>query len=162
MIPLTVWFFQGGRSQKRHKASRLCWQSLKIVQNRGPILIHHSLRVSTHSTPLKILIHSLTLVSALRLLPLHQWTIPNWHKTGIITARNPRIRSLKRIVFPPKILRRSYGWLPVGSDIIKLDIAGAPVVVLNSVQAAVELLEKRSSSYSSRFLVRFMLKFRLN
>jgi hypothetical protein len=35
-------------------------------------------------------------------------------------------------------------------DVIHLSILGRPMIVLNSVEAAVELLEKRGSNYSDR------------
>ena len=38
------------------------------------------------------------------------------------------------------------------SDIIHLDVAGTSIIVLDSFEAATDLLEKRSSLYSSRFV----------
>lgn len=38
----------------------------------------------------------------------------------------------------------------VDSDIIHINAAGTPIIVLNSYEAAMELLDKRSSFYSSR------------
>lgn len=35
-------------------------------------------------------------------------------------------------------------------DVVYLHVLGRPMIVLNSVQAAVDLLEKRSSNYSDR------------
>ncbi len=39
----------------------------------------------------------------------------------------------------------------VDTDIIHLDVAGTSIVVLNTVEAATELLDNRSAIYSSRF-----------
>ena len=39
-----------------------------------------------------------------------------------------------------------------GSDIIYLNLAGTPVIVVNTAEAAHELFEKRSSFYSDRFV----------
>ena len=39
---------------------------------------------------------------------------------------------------------------PPDTDIIHLDVAGKSIVVLDSYEAAVELLEKRSKVYSDR------------
>ena len=41
----------------------------------------------------------------------------------------------------------------LGSDIIHLKLAGTRVFVLNSAEAAIELFDKRSSSYSDRLVV---------
>ncbi len=38
----------------------------------------------------------------------------------------------------------------IGSDVIYLNLAGTPVIVVNSAHAAHELFEKRSSLYSDR------------
>jgi hypothetical protein len=38
----------------------------------------------------------------------------------------------------------------VTGDVIHLDLLGNPVIVLNSQEAAIDLLEKRSSKYSDR------------
>jgi len=38
------------------------------------------------------------------------------------------------------------------SDILHLVVAGSEIIVLNSVTAATDLLEKRSSNYSSRYV----------
>ncbi|KAF5341606.1 hypothetical protein D9758_014087 [Tetrapyrgos nigripes] len=55
---------------------------------------------------------------------------------------------------PPKSSR---GWVTYkdmskkyGSDIIHLDLLGTPLIVVNSLKAATELLDKRSSNYSDR------------
>ena len=40
--------------------------------------------------------------------------------------------------------------LVLDSDLISLNIVGTPVVVINSAEAAIELLDKRSSIYSDR------------
>lgn len=42
--------------------------------------------------------------------------------------------------------------LILDSDIIYLNLAGTPVVVVNSVDAAYELFERRSSLYSDRYV----------
>ncbi|KAG6888612.1 hypothetical protein C0995_007041 [Termitomyces sp. Mi166 len=39
-----------------------------------------------------------------------------------------------------------------GSGIIHLDTVGTPIIVIDNAQIATELLEKRSSIYSSRYL----------
>ena len=39
----------------------------------------------------------------------------------------------------------------LGSDIIYLNVLGTNIIVLNSVEAVSEVLEKRSSTYSSRY-----------
>jgi len=41
----------------------------------------------------------------------------------------------------------------VDSDIIHLNAAGTSMIVLNSVQAAKDLMEKRSSIYSTRYVL---------
>ncbi len=41
-------------------------------------------------------------------------------------------------------------WPSSGSDIIHADVMGSHIVILNSMKAANELLEKRSSIYSDR------------
>ncbi|KAF5308977.1 hypothetical protein D9758_018491 [Tetrapyrgos nigripes] len=46
-----------------------------------------------------------------------------------------------------------------GSDIIHLDLLGTPLIVVNSLKAATELFEKRSSNYSDR--PRFTMLFEL-
>lgn len=38
----------------------------------------------------------------------------------------------------------------IDSDIIHLDIAGKSIIVLDTITAAIELLEKKSSIYSGR------------
>ena len=42
--------------------------------------------------------------------------------------------------------------LYAGSDIIYLNVLGQPIIVINKYETAVELLEKRSGIYSSRFV----------
>ena len=39
----------------------------------------------------------------------------------------------------------------VGSDVLHVDVLGTHIVIINSVKAANELLEKRSSVYSDRY-----------
>jgi hypothetical protein len=39
----------------------------------------------------------------------------------------------------------------VDSDIIYIDAAGTPIIILNSLEACNDLLEKRSTIYSSRY-----------
>jgi len=41
----------------------------------------------------------------------------------------------------------------LGSKIIYIEVFGQPIVVLNSVQAGTDLLDKRSSIYSSRLFI---------
>ena len=41
--------------------------------------------------------------------------------------------------------------LTIGSDVIYLNLAGTPVVVVNSAEAAHELFEKKSSLYSDLY-----------
>jgi len=43
-----------------------------------------------------------------------------------------------------------YEWGKIYGDVVYIHILGKPVIVLNSVQAAVDLLEKRSANYSDR------------
>lgn len=43
-----------------------------------------------------------------------------------------------------------YQWGKIYGDVMYLYILGKPIIVLNSVQAAVDLLEKRSANYSDR------------
>ena len=38
----------------------------------------------------------------------------------------------------------------VAGDIMHLDVFGQPIIVLNSHEAAIDLLEKRSANYSDR------------
>ena len=52
----------------------------------------------------------------------------------------PRI--LSRFVSPPESLS--------GSDVIHADVMGSHIIILNSMKAAHELLDKRSSFYSDR------------
>lgn len=49
---------------------------------------------------------------------------------------------------------------PLDSDVIHLDIFGTHLVILNSLEAASELLEKRSAIYSSRLVVKALLHWR--
>jgi hypothetical protein len=42
--------------------------------------------------------------------------------------------------------------VPSDSDIIHLDVAGTSIIVLGSAEAAMELLERRSSIYSGRYV----------
>ena len=42
--------------------------------------------------------------------------------------------------------------LYAGSDIIYVNVLGQPIVVIDKYETAVELLEKRSGIYSSRFV----------
>lgn len=44
----------------------------------------------------------------------------------------------------------------IDSDIIHIDAAGQSIVVLNSVEATYDLFEKRSSIYSSRYVMLFL------
>jgi len=44
-----------------------------------------------------------------------------------------------------------------GSDVIALNMLGAPVIVLNSWEACKELIENRSLIYASRSVMRFNL-----
>ncbi len=46
------------------------------------------------------------------------------------------------------------GRVATDSDIIHLNLAGTPVIVVNSAQAAHDLFEKRSSLYSDRYVLR--------
>lgn len=41
----------------------------------------------------------------------------------------------------------------LGSKIIYIEVFGQPIVVLNSAQAGTDLLDKRSSIYSSRLFI---------
>ena len=47
----------------------------------------------------------------------------------------------------------------VDSDIIYLNLAGTPVIVVNSAQAAHDLFEKRSALYSDRYAFRLSRPF---
>ena len=49
------------------------------------------------------------------------------------------------------ILQRNRG-RALGSDLIRLNIMGNNIIVLNSLRSAIDLLDKRSSIYSSRFV----------
>jgi hypothetical protein len=51
-------------------------------------------------------------------------------------------RMLSRFVSPPESLS--------GSDVIHADVMGSHIIILNSMKAAHELLDKRSSFYSDR------------
>jgi hypothetical protein len=41
----------------------------------------------------------------------------------------------------------------IGSDIIQLNLMGNTIVVLDTAEAAIELLERRSSLYSGRYYI---------
>lgn len=41
----------------------------------------------------------------------------------------------------------------LGSDIISLNVAGTSIIVLDTIEAAMELFEKRSSIYSNRYVL---------
>lgn len=41
-----------------------------------------------------------------------------------------------------------------GSDVIHLNVLGTSIIVLNSVDACVDLLDKRGASYSCRYVIR--------
>ena len=45
------------------------------------------------------------------------------------------------------MLKLKYG---VAGEVMYLDVAGSPMIVLNSLKPAVELLERRSNNYSDR------------
>ena len=47
-----------------------------------------------------------------------------------------------------KLIRRRF----LGTDILYLNVAGTSIVVLDTAEAVLELLEKRSSIYSDRYL----------
>ena len=64
-------------------------------------------------------------------------------------ARLPRVGPAVRWVLG----RLSYHYsflVGIDSDIIYLNLAGTPVVVVNSLDAAYELFERKSSLYSDR------------
>lgn len=50
----------------------------------------------------------------------------------------------------------------VDSDVIYVNLAGTSVIVLNTYEAAMELLEKRSSIYSSRYASNRTLRVRVH
>ncbi|KAJ3846863.1 cytochrome P450 [Lentinula lateritia] len=87
---------------------------------------------------------------------------------AILFIRNYRIRGSSQLPLPPgpkKLpllgnifdMPSTFHWIPFSkwaeqyeSDVLHLEVAGGDYIILNSYQAATDLLEKRSSIYSSR------------
>jgi hypothetical protein len=56
---------------------------------------------------------------------------------------------------PPWLRAESFGGL--GTDILYLDVVGMDILVMNSVDAAVDLFERKSLTYANRVTVRITL-----
>ena len=81
-----------------------------------------------------------------------------WWETCSICLENwngrPTINGAKTLVSPETIqgfYKKSHKWEWIDTDILHLNVAGTNIIVIGTYQAAVDLLEKKSSIYSGRY-----------
>lgn len=70
-----------------------------------------------------------------------------------LSTMNGRSNMVSGERFPSSFSLADKSFLELGSDIIHLNIAGSSLVVVDTAEAANELFDKRSSIYSSRYVL---------
>lgn len=91
----------------------------------------------------------------------YQWLLPRSRKLPLPPGPKglPIVGNVRDLSYQGKAAWVCYAeWAAKYGDVVYLNIIGQHIVILNSVKATTELLEKRSSNYSSRPGMCFVLK----